>query len=265
MKRAELSGIDLPGNYPREWEISSRRLAELGVYEDIARRYPFRGSNVLELGVGPGEETKAIWQQKPNLFLGVDHNWAMLLLARDNLQKEGYSVNLNNPSGIPMFDLKGDSINLALADYYDSSTFDLSLGETFDIALLTFRSAPDPRQMNSIASVSDTIYPLLREGGKFIYADRAFVQNPDSFISRIMAPLGYTLEAAFFEENQNVAEASFWGNKRVFVPMPGALGELTGDKDTKDGEIAKIVCDAYAESGFRVGLFTLELKKNPEI
>jgi hypothetical protein len=194
------------GDYSKEWGTSSRRLSELGFYRDLTERYDFRGSSVLELGVGLGEEAKAIWGKSPGCLLGIDKNTGMLYCAREKLKKSDYPVNLIESRKIPEFHLKKGFINIALADYCDFLSFDAALAETFDTAILTFRSCSEQTISQSLDSPQETIYPFLKDNGRFIYIDRCMNLNPERSVERLEAPQGYTLEKAFFEEKPEIRE-----------------------------------------------------------
>jgi hypothetical protein len=39
--------------------------------------------------------------------------------------------------------------------------------------------------------------------------------------------------------------------------------KISADRSVTDGEVAKLICESFGENGFKLGLLTVELRKNP--
>lgn len=266
-------------DYVKSWIKSSVNMHKVGLYDKILDCYPLTNKNVLEFGVGPGLETEKIWLKKPETFLGIDKKSRMMNVAEKYLESQGYPVNakyndlpsvadritgknvLNNPG----FAIKKDSINLALADYTDFTTFDMSLSEFFDFTLLTFVGGDDGSPSQNVYAVLDALGTadfLLKPGGRFVYAERMFCENPEDIKKRITAPVGYKLNSFEFDENQKHVEATLWGNKSINIAVNGNPHDLKADDSVPDGVLAKTMCDLFKEElGCKAGILTMEFVK----
>jgi len=260
----------LSTRYVENWNISSRALDKLGMYEKILGRYDFRGKRVAQFGVGTGIETERIWQKNPLCILGLEHDFDCLDVSAEYLRKKGYPVNetrdidgLAEPTG-PAWRVKGDSINLAPADYTDASTIDLTLHEKFDFGVFTFVGGYNYFPVFGDSIIFDPLQAydfLLKKGGILINAERILTSDPDGLQKEMFfVPAGYALKFFETEINRPAVEASMWGNNKIGFHGEGSLVKQSMPQ-ANEGELAKLFLDSAEKEGLKPVIYRLEIEK----
>jgi SAM-dependent methyltransferase len=163
-------------SYAMEWMFTSEGIEKRGIYDRISNYANIQPShNVLELGCGNGKNLARVCKitDSRNVVVGIDENFYLLGLAKENLESSGKKVNMQLLAD--KAEVKSGEVSLIIDDY-ETSKFPYLSKHEFDKTLLTFLGgAPLHRESGTkdkIWIVLDNVENVMRKNGEFIYVER---------------------------------------------------------------------------------------------